>query len=108
VENQIFNHRHQFFLPLMANGRTNAEDSGPEGAPESFFAWRGPNSHRSTRLFWGAVCVMTGDKAAFLFELPKTTWLRLQILFEPFLYACRSLISTLAFIRLIVVHLLSD
>jgi len=26
----------------MANGRTNAEDSGPEGAPESFFAWRGP------------------------------------------------------------------
>jgi hypothetical protein len=36
VENQIFNYRHRF-PPLMANGRTNAEDSGPEGAPESFF-----------------------------------------------------------------------
>jgi hypothetical protein len=74
------------FPPLMANGRTNAEDSGPEGAPESFFAWREPNSHRSTRLFSGAVCVMTADKAAFLFEPPKTTWLKLQILFWPFLY----------------------
>jgi len=30
------------FPPSMANGRTNAEDSGPEGAPESFFAWRRP------------------------------------------------------------------
>jgi len=34
------------FPPLMANGRTNAEDSGPEGAPESFFLGADPNSHR--------------------------------------------------------------
>jgi hypothetical protein len=46
AENQIFNHRHRFFPPLMANGRTNAEDSGPEEAPESFFLGADPNSHR--------------------------------------------------------------
>jgi hypothetical protein len=34
------------FPPLMANGRNNAEDSGPEGAPESFFLGADPNSHR--------------------------------------------------------------
>jgi hypothetical protein len=74
------------FPPLMANGRTNAEDSGPEGAPESFLLGADPNSHRSIRPFCGAVCVRTGAKAALLFELPKTTWLKLQILFGLFLY----------------------
>ena len=52
------------FPPLMANGRTNAEDSGPEGAPESFFLSADPISHRSTRGYCGAVHVRTDQKAA--------------------------------------------